>query len=150
MFETQAFNLKVESSSALVAQYRIRLAKTRPAAGDVSRAATSELPAFLQRPDHFFDRNLDAVRGSVLAGIPDYWFVALAGAGGLRVADTSISARADRRRRGGPLQPPSHCHRNTDIIDAARLRSFRSHLAWAHSGVADHDPGRASGRGECF
>src|SRR6266496_6273541 len=128
---------KVESLSALArTQHSLRFPKFRLAAArHVSGVATSQLPALLQRTDHLSDRDVDAVRSAVLAGLSPDGIIPFAGIRGIRVADSCVSAGPDRRGRGGPLQPPPLGDRNTDFCHAARLHPFCFDAPRTHQGV---------------
>src|SRR5690348_6975895 len=82
-------------------------------------APVQEFPAFLRRPAHLADRNVDAIGGAVLARVPPDRILGASWIGQLCGPDSSVSHFASRRAYGGPCQPSSCCCRDPNGLHAA-------------------------------
>src|SRR6185312_1915575 len=67
---------------------------------DSEGPALPEFPAFLRRAAHFAYRNMDAVGGPVVAGLPVDWIARVTRPRDLRRSDSDLHPVAGRRIRG--------------------------------------------------
>ena len=122
-----------------------RVARAGGHVARLARAAASQLPAVLRRPEHLAHRHMDDAHRHVVAGLPAYEVGAAAGHGRLRGPDSHVSGCALRRRVGRSARSPPGAGVDPGAVHGAVAAAGRAHVLRPHHGGLDPGSERDAG-----